>query len=197
MQSLTSRLGIDLLIHSTLVTAVLIGMTKQSLVVAGVGVLLLITYCLWIAIRSNSGSAQDKQAWLQQIGDANIDATVCVDGELTILSINQAAERILGYDADELIGESIGDLWPNPDQVTSLRTAVQDNLAEDLPIDSRVRYEMGYRRDGSLFPMEIAVSPISTAQGRYALINIRESRATLPSSPVPTTGELGRINGTA
>lgn len=112
--------------------------------------------------------------WLKAINDSSIDACICVDPDLRILAFNKTAERILGFHAHEVLGRKVSDFWPDDLQLTTLLGAIQDNFVEDLPVSSRVRQEFGFRRDGSRFPMEIAVTPMEIDQTQIALISIRD-----------------------
>ena len=80
----------------------------------------------------------------------------------TVLSWNPAAERILGWTADEMIGQSIRRIVP-PD-----RQAEEDRILERVGKGEnsiRLRTQR-LRRDGSLVHLEIMVSPVRDRDGQ-------------------------------
>lgn len=97
-------------------------------------------------------------ALVESSDDAIVGKTL--DGIIT--SWNRAAERILGYTADEIIGRSVTVLFP------------KERLDEETVILSKIRagqriehYETVRRRkDGTLLDVSITVSPIRNAAGQ-------------------------------
>ncbi len=93
----------------------------------------------------------------------SVDAVVIsktLDG--TVLSWNPAAERILGWTAAEMIGQSIRRIIPAD------RQAEEDRILErvgrgEQSIQLRTQR---LRRDGSLVHLEIMVSPVKDRDGR-------------------------------
>jgi len=102
------------------------------------------------------------------------DATVVVDHQGAIVQVNTQAEQMFGYPHAELIGQRIDVLVPE-----SLRSRHQGHR-EQYAAAPRVRRMgpgldlHGRRRDGSEFPVEISLSPISTKGGTLVLSAIRD-----------------------
>jgi PAS domain S-box-containing protein len=71
----------------------------------------------------------------------------------TVSFINQAGARMLGYEADELVGRDSGN-------VPSLPWACPDGGSGRLP-GSGTHEEIVWRRDGSCFPAEYTVTPVA------------------------------------
>jgi two-component system sensor kinase FixL len=89
---------------------------------------------------------------------AAVDGIISIDEAGSIESINPAITRIFGYAPDELVGQNIKVLMPSPYREqhdahleTYRKTGVQR-------IIGRSREVVGLRKDGSTFPMELAVS---------------------------------------
>lgn len=87
-----------------------------------------------------------------------IDGIITIHADGRIESINPAAERIFGYSANELIGENIGVLMPEPYKAEHdsylnnyLRTGQQK-------IIGLTREVLGLRKNGNEFYMELSVS---------------------------------------
>ena len=94
----------------------------------------------------------------QALIDTMVDAVIIIDDIGTIQNFNPAAEAMFGYIADEVIGENIRMLMPEPHH-----SAHDGYLAHHRETGSRHvlgrRSEVeAQRRDGSLFPIELAVT---------------------------------------
>lgn len=101
-------------------------------------------------------------ALLAAIVASSSDAIVGKALDSTVLSWNQAAERIFGYAADEIIGRSIRLLIPDD------RQAEEDAILESIRAGRRVPpFEtIRRRKDGSEVHLSVTVSPLHDANGR-------------------------------
>jgi len=100
-------------------------------------------------------------ARLAAIVQSSDDAIVSKTLEGVILTWNTAAERIFGYSAGEMIGASIYKLIP-PD----LHHEEVEVLQRITRGESVAHYEaMRLRKDGTLFPVELTVSPVRNSKG--------------------------------
>ncbi|WP_345793664.1 PAS domain S-box protein [Thauera sp. JM12B12] len=101
----------------------------------------------------------------QTILDNMVDGLITIDARGIVHSFNPAAERIFDRAADEVIGRNVNMLMPSPHREAHdgyLRNYQTTGVARIIGIGREVE---GQRRDGSLFPMELAVSEI-TRDGR-------------------------------
>jgi two-component system sensor kinase FixL len=85
------------------------------------------------------------------------DAMVVMDDRGVITSLSATAEQLFGYAEAEVLGRNIGLLLPADDE-----TAPDGHIARDLSQGERhligtTRRVFGQRRDGSSFPLELAV----------------------------------------
>jgi PAS domain S-box-containing protein len=106
-------------------------------------------------------SAEEAQACLAAIVASSADAIVgkTLDGIVT--SWNEAAERMFGWSASEMIGQSIRRLIPAD------RQAEEDTiLARMARSDSIECHEMMLSKDGRTFDASITISPMRDAEGR-------------------------------
>jgi two-component system CheB/CheR fusion protein len=104
---------------------------------------------------------RDNQERLQAILDAAVDAIVTIDDHGVIRSVNAATERMFGYAAGEMIGRNVKVLMPPPynDQHDGyLERYRQTGEKHIIGIGREVQ---GRRKDGSLFPVDLAVSEMS------------------------------------
>lgn len=108
------------------------------------------------AERASAEQAQHTQTIL----DNMIDGLITIDTAGNIQSFNPAATRIFGYTSEEILGRNVSTLMPNPHREAHdgyLRNFQTTRVARIIGIGREVD---GLRRDGSLFPMELAVSEI-------------------------------------
>jgi PAS domain S-box-containing protein len=89
-----------------------------------------------------------------------LDGIITIDDSGDIETINPAACRIFGYREDEIIGRNVKVLMPEPYRGGHdgyLRKYIETGEAKIIEIGREVA---GQRKDGSTFPMELAVSPM-------------------------------------
>jgi len=102
------------------------------------------------------------------------DAIVAVDRDGTIIQVNSQAEELFGYDRDELIGQKVEMLVP--ESYRRQHHHHRENFAQ-APKTRRMKADLdlyGRRRNGSEFPVEISLSPVSTENGMFVLSAIRD-----------------------
>ena len=98
---------------------------------------------------------------LAAIVESSDDAIVSKDLNGIVLSWNQAAERMFGYTAEEMIGSSIRRIIPKD------RHPEEDTVLREIRAGRRVEHFETVRqtRDGRLVPISLSVSPILNADG--------------------------------
>jgi PAS domain S-box-containing protein len=92
---------------------------------------------------------------------------VAPDG--TITHVNRRLESLFGYSRDELVGQSVDILVPDAARPghARLRAAFM-SASVARPMGARPDL-VARRSDGSVFPVEIDLNPIDTADGRFVL----------------------------
>ena len=105
--------------------------------------------------------AEETNRRLAAIVESSGDAIISKDLDEIVTSWNKEAERLFGYDADEIIGKPITVLVP-PD-----RHNEELGIIERLRQGERIlRYETVYlRKDGAPLDVSLAVSPIRDETG--------------------------------
>jgi two-component system sensor kinase FixL len=108
-----------------------------------------------------------REAHLASILDTVPDATIVIDARGIIQSFSAAAERLFHYTASEVIGKNVKILMPSP-----YRESHDDYIGRYLATGERRiigigRLVVGERKDGSTFPMELAVGEMKSGSRRY------------------------------
>ncbi|MCW5942359.1 MAG: PAS domain S-box protein [Fimbriimonadaceae bacterium] len=113
----------------------------------------------------NGAEAERERALVAALFEAAIDGLVTMDESGRIVAVNPAACRMFGYEAAELVGQDAGIFMPQPEG-NSHRTYVEQYLKTGRSsILGRGREVVGRRRDGSLFPLSLAVTEARTPDG--------------------------------
>ncbi|WP_414696194.1 sensor histidine kinase [Phenylobacterium sp.] len=110
---------------------------------------------------------EQREAHLQSILDTVPDAMILIDERGVMQSFSAAAERLFGLSAAEAIGQNVSVLMPNP-----YRDAHDSYLDRYMTTGERRiigigRVVVGLRRDGSTFPMELAVGEMRLGERRF------------------------------
>lgn len=113
---------------------------------------------LWLRLRKARQRLSDAERVIASSNDAIV--TKGLDGRIT--SWNAGAERIFGYQAQEMIGQSITRLFP-PDQLNEeTRLIAEVSQGRDVPTFEAVRL----RRDGQPVYLSISLSPLRDETGQ-------------------------------
>lgn len=94
---------------------------------------------------------------LRSILETVPDAMVIIDDTGRILSFSKAAERLFGFAEAELLGENVSTLMPSPDRERHDGYLERYLKTGEKRIIGIGRLVTGRRRDGTTFPMELAV----------------------------------------
>ena len=109
---------------------------------------------------------REREAQLLSIYDTAPDALIVIDEKGIMQSYSAAAERMFGWSASEVLGRNVKMLMPSP-----FRTQHDGYLNRYLDTGERRiigigRIVVGERKDGSTFPMELAVGEVRSERGR-------------------------------
>ena len=102
---------------------------------------------------------RQSEARMRGVFDSVIDGLVIIDAQGDIDAFNPAAERIFGWTAAEVIGRNVRMLMPEPYH------SEHDGYLADFHRTGRRRIigvgrtVEGLRRDGSVFPLDLSVTP--------------------------------------
>ncbi|WP_029619541.1 PAS domain-containing sensor histidine kinase [Pseudorhizobium marinum] len=99
----------------------------------------------------------EREAHLRSILDTVPDSMIVIDEAGQISSFSAAAERLFGYAADEVRGRNVKVLMPSPDRDRHDGYLERYVATGERRIIGYGRVVTGQRKDGTLFPMELAV----------------------------------------
>jgi len=114
-----------------------------------------------------AGESRHRQAQLQSILDTVPEAMIVIDDRGIMRSFSMTAEQLFGWSANEVIGKNVSILMPTP-----YRHEHDDYLRRYLTTGERRiigigRIVVGERKDGSTFPMELAVGEAQVGTDRF------------------------------
>lgn len=122
-------------------------------------------------VESRTKQLTERERRLSAVLDNTVDAIITIDERGVVDGFNNAAEKIFGYKAEEVIGKNVNILMPEPfrahhDQFIAnyLATGVKKMIGIS-------REEKAVRKDGTIFPMEISVSAV-LVEGRQIFTGI-------------------------
>ncbi len=116
-------------------------------------------------------SALRSEARYRAILESVVDGVITIDTAGIIDSVNPAAERMFGYEIEELIGHNVKILMPEPylaEHDGYLTNYHKTGIKKIIGIGRQV---VGRRKDGSVFPLDLAVSEI-LSDGQKSFVGI-------------------------
>jgi PAS domain S-box-containing protein len=109
---------------------------------------------------------RDSSARKSAMLDAAFDAVITMDADGRVVEVNRATERIFGYRAAEMVGRDLAELIIPPELREPHRAGLRRYLATgegailNHPLDLP-----GQRADGSVFPVEVAITRPDLGEG--------------------------------
>ncbi|HEY9162984.1 MAG TPA: PAS domain S-box protein, partial [Magnetovibrio sp.] len=108
--------------------------------------------------------SRDEQ--LQGILATVVDGIITIDTNGIVQSFNKAAEKIFGYRAHEVIDKNVKMLMPEPYRAEHDGYLNRYDKTRAAHIIGKGREVQGKRKDGSVFPMDLAVSELKRGNTR-------------------------------
>ncbi|MBI1284630.1 MAG: EAL domain-containing protein [Thiobacillus sp.] len=138
----------------------------------------------WIYRRAQSRQAESNaavarlSAWQQAVLDGADYSIISTDISGTIVSFNKAAERMLGYAAEDVVGKATPELFHDPAEIRRYAAELAQEWGEPVEPDFAVlvaRAQQGQpeerewshlRKDGSRYPVRLSITALHGQDGR-------------------------------
>ncbi|MBF0373231.1 MAG: PAS domain S-box protein [Alphaproteobacteria bacterium] len=122
-------------------------------------------------LKRSAEAVLSREQRLRGIMHTVLDAIVSIDEKGLIHDFNPAAERVFGYSAAEVVGRNVSMLMPEP--YRAAHDGYLDGYIAGRPprVIGIGREVAGVRKDGAVFPLELAVSEMLLA-GRRLFIGV-------------------------
>ena len=111
-----------------------------------------------VEMEAQQAEIRDTETWFRGIIEAAPTGMLVVDASGTIVISNKNAELTFGYSACELIGHSVDNLVPTEikDRHPAMRAKFMNSNDQRAMLSGKEFF--GRRKDGSIFPIDIALS---------------------------------------
>ena len=109
----------------------------------------------------------DSEQRIRSVVENVVDGIITINVRGKVTTFNPAAERIFGYAAQEVIGQNVKMLMPEPyhgEHDGYIDNYVRTGQAKVIGIG---REAVGRRKDGSTFPMDLTISAFQVGEARY------------------------------
>jgi PAS domain S-box-containing protein len=114
----------------------------------------------------------ENRARLSAIIDNAGDGIVTIDEHGTIQTVNPACTRIFGYQPGEMIGRNVKMLMPDPYRSQHDGYLARYKATGEAHVIGSGREAEGRRKDGRLFPLDLAVAKLDLGGGKIAYSGI-------------------------
>jgi PAS domain S-box-containing protein len=121
----------------------------------------------------------EREAHIRSVLDTAPDAIITIDERGIILSFSIAAEKLFGYPAGEVIGRNVKMLMPSPHREAHDAHLERYHRTGERHVVGIGRQVEAQRKDGSIFPMELAVGEVRAGRSHIFTGFIRDLTARL------------------
>jgi PAS domain S-box-containing protein len=98
---------------------------------------------------------------LRSIVESSVAGIVTIDSHGIVQSFSPAAERLFGYESDEVIGHNVSMLMPEPDHGQHDGYLTRYLTSGEAHVIGTGREVTGQRKDGTVFPVHLSVGEFS------------------------------------
>lgn len=109
---------------------------------------------------------------LQAVVDTAIDGLILIEADGRIALFNTACERLFGYAPAEVLGQNVSMLMPEPDRSAHDGYIARYRGTGEKRIIGVGRDVLGRRKDGTVFPFELAVGEYNSPDGRQMFVGV-------------------------
>ncbi|HUN49238.1 MAG TPA: PAS domain S-box protein [Stellaceae bacterium] len=124
--------------------------------------------------RRTEADLRAREAHLRAMLETVPDAVIVIDGHGRIDSFSPSAQRQFGYSAEEVLGRNVKMLMPAPYRDAHDGYLRRYHETGERRIIGIGRVVVGRRKDGSTFPMELAVGEVTVGPARQFIGFVRD-----------------------
>jgi PAS domain S-box-containing protein len=117
-------------------------------------------------LRQAQQAAEQGEARLRSILETAPEAIITIDEKGIVDSFSASAEKLFGYDSSEVIGRNVSMLMPSPYREQHDGYLLRYLTTGERRIIGIGRVVEAQRKDGSIFPMELAVGEVASSGQR-------------------------------
>jgi PAS domain S-box-containing protein len=131
---------------------------------------------VWLVVlRRPRGAGAPPEGEAERVIKHAADGILTIDAKGRVRSLNPAAERLFGYQSGEVVGEPVTALLTEP-PAQQRRNFLHDSVAMGtiLGLAAGAREYTARRKDGETFPVEMALSTISSAERTQTVAFVRD-----------------------
>ncbi len=130
----------------------------------------LIVYGIWKGITKKDlleKELKENDARISSILSTAVDGIITIDLQKVVTSFNPAAEKLFGYSKDEVIGQNVNMLMPEPYHGNHDRYVENYLRTGEKKIIGTGRAADGRRKNGTTFPMYISIGEAIVGDNRF------------------------------
>jgi PAS domain S-box-containing protein len=117
--------------------------------------------------RLTEAALKESERRLRFLTQSANDAIITSDREGKIIGWNSGAQNIFGYEESEILGKSLDILVPFDDLVIHSHSVMPVETKDFERVIGKTMELMGYKKDGSIFPIELSISEWETSDGKF------------------------------
>jgi len=117
-------------------------------------------------VQQASKALRDGEARLRAIFETAVDGIITISEQGMVEALNPAAEKLFGYAAADVIGQNVKMLMPDPYRKEHDGYLANYRHTGQRKIIGIGREVIGQRKDGSTFPMDLAVGEVQLGDRR-------------------------------
>ena len=117
---------------------------------------------------------RERERRIRAIMDNIFNAIITIDDNGYLKSFNPTAERLFGYSESEAIGQSVSILTPKGQVIAPEHLKIEDNLSSNSYPAAQITELTARRKNGSTFPIELAVTRIEESENHCYIGTIRD-----------------------
>jgi PAS domain S-box-containing protein len=150
-----------------------------------------------VTARRAEHAHRDSEARMKAIVNTAVDGIIVIDERGTVESVNPAVERLFGFAADQLLGQNVSVLMPEPyrsEHDQYVKNYLHTRVPKVIGIGREV---VGLRKDGTTFPMDLSISEFMLGSRRMftGIVHDITERRRLEREILETSGNEQRRIG--